>query len=85
MYTCINAAYFVQWVKGVVDVPISEAKRRSNKKWNDENIKDYYDRVNFVVKKGLREKIKSHAESKGMGISEYIKKLISADMGGIEL
>ena len=63
-------------------MPLSEKKRISNKKWNDANISACYDRINFVVKKGARDKIKKHADSKDLGISEYIKRLISADMGG---
>lgn len=39
-----------------------------------------YDQVKFVVKKGEREIIKAHAESKGMSLSGYINKLIKEDM-----
>ena len=44
-------------------MPMSEAKKRANKKWNDANVKDLYDRINFVVKKGQRDIIKEHAAS----------------------
>ena len=44
-----------------------------------------YDRMELIVKKGCRDKIKQHAESKGITVNAYIKRLISADMGGIDL
>ena len=44
-----------------------------------------YDRVTIVIKKEVMPKIKEHALSKANNMSEYIKKLISVDMGGIEL
>ena len=40
-----------------------------------------YDRMELIVKKGNREKIKEFAESKGRTVNAYIKKLISDDMG----
>lgn len=40
-----------------------------------------YDRMEIVVKKGEKEKIKVHAESKGMSFNAYVNKLISDDMG----
>ena len=40
-----------------------------------------YDRMELIVKKGNREKIKEFAESKGQTVNAYIKKLISDDMG----
>lgn len=38
------------------------------------------EQVRFWVDKGQKDKIKAHAESKGMSMTEYIKKLIDADM-----
>ena len=66
-------------------MPISDAKRRSNKKWNDANMKERYDRIQLVVAKGKRDAIKDHAAKKGATVNEYIKKLISDDMGGLDL
>ena len=40
-----------------------------------------YDRIALLVKKGDREKIKAHAESKGMSLNAYINMLIDKDMG----
>lgn len=38
------------------------------------------EQVRFWVDKGQKNKIKAHAESKGMSMTEYIKKLIDEDM-----
>jgi tRNA U54 and U55 pseudouridine synthase Pus10 len=51
------------------------------KKYNEKT----YDRVVVVIKKTAMPQIKQHVESKGETMSGYIKKLISADMGGIDL
>ena len=44
-----------------------------------------YDRITIVVKKSSTPKLKERAASKGLTMSGYIKGLISADMGGIDL
>lgn len=64
----------------VICVPMSEAKKRANKKWNDANVKDLYDRINFVVKKGQRDIIKEHAASMGETMSEFIVRAIQTTM-----
>lgn len=43
-----------------------------------------YDRITIVVKKEATPKVKEHAEKYG-GMSKYIKKLISDNMGGLDL
>ncbi len=45
-------------------------------KWNAQN----YDQLRINVKKGQREVIKAHAESKGLSLNGYINKLIEQDM-----
>ena len=35
----------------------TEAKKRANKKWNDANLKEKYDRIQVVVPKGEKERI----------------------------
>ena len=40
-----------------------------------------YDYVQFLVRSGMKEKIKAHAEANGETLSGYINRLISADMG----
>jgi predicted DNA binding CopG/RHH family protein len=46
---------------------------------------DKMDDIRIRVPKGKREAIRAHAQSKGLSVQSYIKKLISADMGGIPL
>ena len=52
--------------------PMSEAKRAANKKWNDANLKDKYDRIQLVVPKGDKDGIKAAADQAGESVSAYI-------------
>lgn len=52
--------------------PMSEAKRAANKKWNDANLKDKYDRIQLVVPKGYKDVIKAAADQAGESVSAYI-------------
>lgn len=52
--------------------PMSEAKRAANKKWNDANLKDKYDRIQLVVPKGEKDVIKAAADQAGESVSAYI-------------
>lgn len=52
--------------------PMSEAKRAANKKWNDANLKDKYDRIQLVVPKGDKDVIKAAADQAGESVSAYI-------------
>ena len=56
---------------------MGKASTRAQNKYNAKA----YDRINLLVKKGQREKIKAHAESKGMSLNGYINELIKKDMG----
>lgn len=40
-----------------------------------------YDRINFTVPKGEKEKIKARADSLGESVNGYILRLIREDMG----
>lgn len=55
---------------------ISEARKRANEKYNAKA----YDQIKVIVKKGQRDVIRAHAESKGMSLNGYINKLIEEDM-----
>lgn len=44
---------------------MSEAKKRANKKWNDENMAKRYDRIQLVVPKGKKEVIEAKAKERG--------------------
>lgn len=55
---------------------LTDAQKRANQKYNAKA----YDQIKVLVKKGEREKIKKFAETKGMSLNSYIKKLIEQDM-----
>lgn len=61
-------------------MPISEAKKKANKKWNDTNMKERYDRIQLVVLKGQREIIKAHAEKQGESVNAFIGRAIEETM-----
>lgn len=60
--------------------PMSEARKRANKNWNDANMKERYDRIQLVVPKGQREVIKDHAAALGVSVNAYILSLVEADL-----
>lgn len=60
--------------------PISEARKRANKKWNDANMKEMYDRIQLVVPKGQREIIKDRAAALGLSVNQYILGLVASDL-----
>ena len=55
---------------------LSEARKRANKKWNDENQKKLYDRIQLVVPKGEKDKIKAHADTKGESVNGFVNRAI---------
>lgn len=55
---------------------MSTARTKANRKYNEKA----YDRIALSVKKGDRERIRAHAESKGMSLNGYINDLIKKDM-----
>ena len=66
-------------------MPMSEAKRQANKKWNDANMKERYDRIQLVVPKGKKELIQICAKGQGESVNGLINRLIDAElerMGG---
>lgn len=52
--------------------PMSEARKAANKKWNDANLKEKYDRIQLVVPKGDKELIKAAADLANESVSAYI-------------
>ena len=54
----------------------TEAQKKATVKYMKENLED----IRFRVPKGNKEKIRSHAESKGMSLTAYIKHQIDTDM-----
>ena len=57
-------------------MPITEAQKRATRKWNEANL----DRINLVVPKGDKEKIKEVAEMCGESVNTFIKKAIASRM-----
>lgn len=52
--------------------PMTEAKKAANKKWNDANLKDKYDRIQLVVPKGEKDLIKAAAQQVDESVNAYI-------------
>lgn len=52
--------------------PMSEARRAANKRWNDANLKERYDRVQLVLPKGDKERIREYADRNGDSLNAYI-------------
>ena len=59
-------------------VPLSEAKKQANKRWNEANP---YDHVPLFVPLGGKAQIKEHAAAEGESVNAYINKAITARMG----
>lgn len=57
-----------------------EEKKFNKTAYDNEFIKNNYDRINLTVPKGHKELIKAHAEKNGMSVNSYINDLIEKDM-----
>ena len=60
---------------------MSEAKKRANKKWNDANLKERYDRIQLVIPKGRKQTIEAFAKSKGESVNGLINWLLWREIG----
>ena len=60
--------------------PMSEARKAANKKWNDANMKEKYDRIQLVVPKGEKDIIKTFADISGESVSAYILEAVRRRM-----
>lgn len=47
--------------------------------YQNDYIKQKYDRINLTVPKGRKEEIKKKAEAQGMSVNQYINKLLDED------
>ena len=56
--------------------PLSEARKRANKKWNDENMAKKYDRIQLVVPKGRKEEIEAFAKDRGESVNGLMNMLL---------
>lgn len=59
---------------------ISEARKRANKKWNEANQKERYDRIQLVAQKGQKEIIADRAKREGQSLNQYILEAVSRRM-----
>ncbi len=59
---------------------ISEAKKRANKKWNQENMAKLYDRVVALFPKGKGDIVKKHAADRGESLSGFINRAVDETM-----
>ena len=62
-------------------MPISEAKKRANKKWNDAHMKERYDRVQLVLPAGQKATVEAAAKEAGESVNLYTQKALLARMG----
>ena len=60
---------------------MSEAKRRANKKWNDANLKERYDRIQLVIPKGRKQALEAFAKAKGESVNGLINRLLQHELG----
>ena len=62
-------------------MPMSDAKRKANKRWNDENMVKKYDRLSILVPKGRKEAIEAHAKNRGESVNGLVNTLLRSNMG----
>lgn len=65
-------------------MPLTEARRRANKKWNDENMRERYDRIQLVVPKGRKAELQAAAQEQGESLNGFISKAIEERTTRIE-
>lgn len=53
-------------------MPMSEARKRANRKYNEKA----YDRIALTVKKGEKDRLKAHAEQQGETLNGFINRAI---------
>ena len=61
-------------------MPMSDAKRKANKKWNDSNLKERYDRIQLVVPKGQKDAIQSAAQKCGESVNGFIWRVVQEEL-----
>ena len=57
-------------------MPISEARKRANRKYNEKA----YDRIALTVKKGEKDRLKAHAEQQGETLNGFINRAIESQI-----
>lgn len=61
--------------------PLSDARKRANKKWNDENQTKRYDRIQLVVPKGRKADIDEYAKVQGESVNGLMNTLLRKAIG----
>lgn len=59
---------------------MSEARKRANKKWNDENLSTRYDHIHLALPAGYKDRLKAAASAAGETVNEYIRNAIDRRM-----
>lgn len=54
-------------------MPLSEARKRANAKWN----KKAYDRLEIRVPRGNREDIVAHAKNRGESLNQFLNRAVN--------
>ena len=62
-------------------MPISEAKKRANKKWNDAHMKERYDRFQIVLPVGRKSAVEAFARDRGLSVNGLVNSLLQHEMG----
>ena len=73
MYTVNSTFYDIIQMKGADKMPLSEARKKANQKYNAKT----YDMISFRVTKGKKEKIQEHAASMGESFNRFINRSIN--------
>ena len=60
---------------------MTDAKKASNKKWNDENLAVRYDHIHLALPAGYKDRVKAAADQAGESVNEYIRKSLDQRMG----
>lgn len=57
-------------------MPVSKSRQKAVNKY----MAKAYDRINLIVQKGDRDRIKAHADTRGESVNGFIKRAINAQM-----
>jgi len=73
---------------------MSEARKRANKKWNDENLATRYDHIHLALPVGYKDKLKAAAEmerkqegrseDERVSVNDFIRKAIDRRIDELE-
>ena len=62
-------------------MPMSEAKKQANKRWNDANLAVKYDHIHLTAPKGFADEVKAAASRAGVrSVNAYIVEAVQSRM-----